>query len=180
MVSRCVATSGLHSAELRTMKNSSAVLLLGVFATVLVLLGVVLWVVLDRSQDAPPPPGIAAASSADDGRQSLQRQRATQYQQAAVERAIRPGGLIDRSIDRFRLRMGAFPLKLEDIHRRPDSLQPDQRWDGPYINNPRLLRDPWNQPYQYRTPGVHNESSYDLWSKGADGTSGTADDIGNW
>ncbi|HSY53814.1 MAG TPA: type II secretion system protein GspG [Opitutaceae bacterium] len=40
--------------------------------------------------------------------------------------------------------------------------------------------DPWGEPYQYAYPGVHNKSSYDIWSKGPDKQSGTADDIGNW
>ena len=40
--------------------------------------------------------------------------------------------------------------------------------------------DPWGEAYQYRSPGTHNKSGYDLFSKGPDKTEGTEDDIGNW
>ncbi len=56
------------------------------------------------------------------------------------------------------------------------------RWRGPYLDpSTKLpLLDPWGEPYQYRYPGVHNKSGYDIWSKGPDKTDGTDDDIGNW
>jgi len=45
---------------------------------------------------------------------------------------------------------------------------------------PEALTDPWGHPYQYRNPGTHNPSSYDVYSLGPDGQEGTADDLGNW
>jgi general secretion pathway protein G len=57
----------------------------------------------------------------------------------------------------------------------------DKKWRGPYI---KMLRaDPWGHPYQYRNPGVHHTSSFDVWSRGADGADGGEGekaDIGNW
>ena len=57
----------------------------------------------------------------------------------------------------------------------------ESKWRGPYIT---LLRpDPWGNPYQYRIPGNHHPSGFDLWSRGADGADGgegEAADIGNW
>lgn len=44
----------------------------------------------------------------------------------------------------------------------------------------RLLKDPWNHEFQYRSPAEHSAFAYDLWSSGPDGVSGTPDDIGNW
>lgn len=41
-------------------------------------------------------------------------------------------------------------------------------------------RDPFGQPYRYQQPGSENSDSYDVWSFGADGEDGTADDIGNF
>jgi general secretion pathway protein G len=38
-------------------------------------------------------------------------------------------------------------------------------------------KDPWNNDYIYRQPGLKNISSYDLFSAGPDGKAGTADDI---
>jgi general secretion pathway protein G len=54
------------------------------------------------------------------------------------------------------------------------------QWVGPYITESKVPNDPWGEPYQYVYPGQKNKGSYDLWSKGPDKQSGTADDIGNW
>ncbi len=49
--------------------------------------------------------------------------------------------------------------------------------------------DAWGQPFAYNydsdynpatTPPSHNTSSFDLWSVGADGTTGNSDDVYNW
>jgi general secretion pathway protein G len=61
----------------------------------------------------------------------------------------------------------------------PPSSKAD-RWHGPYIEGNNVPIDPWGEPYQYEYPGKHNKAGYDLWSKGPDKQSGTADDIGNW
>lgn len=53
-------------------------------------------------------------------------------------------------------------------------------WRGPYFDPPEVPPDPWGEPYQYASPGAHNKETYDVWSKGPDKISGTADDIGNW
>ncbi len=45
----------------------------------------------------------------------------------------------------------------------------------------RLPKDPWGQDYQYQYPGQHMD--FDIWSFGADGQSGGANenqDVGNW
>ncbi|WP_395748781.1 type II secretion system major pseudopilin GspG [Prosthecobacter sp.] len=43
-----------------------------------------------------------------------------------------------------------------------------------------LPKDPWGQPYKYRTPPQKSKKGYDLWTVGPDGADGTDDDIGNW
>lgn len=40
--------------------------------------------------------------------------------------------------------------------------------------------DPWGNAYVYRVPGKVRKRSYDVFSKGADGAEGTADDIVPW
>ena len=54
------------------------------------------------------------------------------------------------------------------------------RWHGPYVDPAKIPIDHWGEPLQYLYPGQKNKSGYDLWSKGPDKQSGTADDIGNW
>jgi general secretion pathway protein G len=48
------------------------------------------------------------------------------------------------------------------------------------LAKPEALNDPWGHKYQYRNPGKHNPSSYDVYSFGPDGQEGTSDDVGNW
>ena len=43
-----------------------------------------------------------------------------------------------------------------------------------------IPRDPWDQEYVYVSPGTHNQSKFDLMSKGSDGVSDTDDDVKNW
>lgn len=83
----------------------------------------------------------------------------------------------------YRFQMGAYPSTDEGIAALMAApANKADRWRGPYlVEGTKLpLLDPWNEPYQYRCPGVHNKDSYDLWSKGPDKTDGTEDDIGNW
>jgi general secretion pathway protein G len=79
----------------------------------------------------------------------------------------------------FRLHTGSYPTTSEGLQAlitAPSSKA--SSWHGPYIDKVPL--DPWGEPYQYASPGTHNKDKYDLWSKGPDKQSGTADDIGNW
>jgi general secretion pathway protein G len=54
---------------------------------------------------------------------------------------------------------------------------------GGYLRERRIPADPWGNPYQYESPGQHNDHAFDLWSWGADGSPGGSEadaDIGNW
>lgn len=76
---------------------------------------------------------------------------------------------------------GNFPSieqGLNALLTKPSSNPIPLNWNGPYLEKRPL--DPWNNLYRYRCPGVHNPTSYDLYSLGKDGIEGTGDDIGNW
>lgn len=65
---------------------------------------------------------------------------------------------------------------LEALVTKPDIPPEPTRWkSGGYIG--RLQEDPWRQPYQYLSPGVHG--SVDIFSTGPD-RQPSEDDIGNW
>ncbi len=68
---------------------------------------------------------------------------------------------------------------LDALRNPPGDLPNPAKWNGPYLDSEVPL-DPWGRPYQYECPGRYNPDSYDLWSLGPDGQSGTDDDIGNW
>lgn len=66
-----------------------------------------------------------------------------------------------RLIESYQLATGAYPVTL-------DQLVP--------VYTPSVPLDGWSRPYRYLvTPG--GPGSFDLWSDGPDGVSGTSDDI---
>ena len=85
------------------------------------------------------------------------------------------------SLTTYRIHMGNYPTTSEGLQAlvaAPSARA--ERWNGPYVEGGRLPLDHWGEQYQYANPGTHNKDSYDLWSKGPDKQTGTADDIGNW
>ena len=47
-------------------------------------------------------------------------------------------------------------------------------------DHPTTYDDPWGQPFQYKCPGDHNKSAFDLQSAGPDKVFNNEDDITNW
>ena len=84
-------------------------------------------------------------------------------------------GGIKTALDRYEVENGFYPKSLQDLITRPNDAK---NWTGPYLD--AIPQDPWSRPYVYVYPGRHNASGYDLYSTGADGQDGNADDIGNW
>jgi general secretion pathway protein G len=60
---------------------------------------------------------------------------------------------------------------------RPGSEPVPRRWIQLLTEIPL---DPWGKPYQYRNPGKHNPSGFDLYSFGPDQVESDVDDVGNW
>jgi len=78
------------------------------------------------------------------------------------------------ALDTFRLEVGRYPNTQEGLaalRQRPFGVD---RWDGPYLPKD-VPRDPWDRPYQYRSPGEAGRP-YDLVSLGADGSPGGESD----
>jgi general secretion pathway protein G len=85
------------------------------------------------------------------------------------------------SLFTYRMTMGDYPSTADGLQAL---LTPPGNkaasWKGPYVEGGKIPVDPWGEPYQYASPGTKNKNGYDIWSKGPDKQSGTADDIGNW
>jgi len=80
----------------------------------------------------------------------------------------------------YKIQVGSYPTTAEGLRalvKAPGGKA--AKWHGPYLDPPDIPKDPWGNPYQYRSPGAHNPDSYDCWSFGADGVE-SGDDIGNW
>ncbi|MHB8520392.1 MAG: type II secretion system major pseudopilin GspG [Limisphaerales bacterium] len=89
---------------------------------------------------------------------------------------------LESALERFYIHLDRHPTTEEGLKVLVEAPSGEEKkWRGPYI---KMLRpDPWEHPYQYRNPGVHHPSSFDLWSRGADGADGgegEGADIGNW
>lgn len=104
-----------------------------------------------------------------------------QQEKAAVKAAHAQVEQLGTALDTFRLDMGRYPNGQEGLLALMQSPSGAQRWDGPYLSK-NVPLDPWDNPYQYRSPGGAGRP-YDLFSFGADGApggDGDGTDIGNW
>jgi general secretion pathway protein G len=88
----------------------------------------------------------------------------------------------ESALERFNIHMDRYPTTEEGLNVLTDPPANEQtKWRGPYVK--QLRPDPWGNPYQYKHPGTHHPTSFDLWSRGADGSDGgegEGADIGNW
>jgi general secretion pathway protein G len=90
---------------------------------------------------------------------------------------------IMQALKLYRLDNSRYPTTeqgLQALVAKPTSGPIPSNWkEGGYIE--KLPKDPWGNPYQYMSPGIHGE--VDVFSLGADGQpggSGTDADIGSW
>jgi len=89
---------------------------------------------------------------------------------------------LESALEQFNVHMDRYPTSEEGLKVLLEApAGEEKKWRGPYIK--MLRNDPWGSAYQYKFPGAHHTSSYDLWSRGADladGGEGNGADIGNW
>lgn len=76
--------------------------------------------------------------------------------------------LLGQALDQFRLDTGRYPTTQEGLNALAVNPGID-KWEGPYLKK-ALPLDPWSRPYQYQSPGAHDD--YDLLSLGRDGAPG--------
>ena len=88
---------------------------------------------------------------------------------------------LENALERFFIHMDRYPTTAERLKALvTPPAEGAKTWRG-YLK--RLVNDPWDNPYQYRSPGLHGSKTYDLWSRGADGADGgdgVNTDITNW
>lgn len=74
----------------------------------------------------------------------------------------------------YYLDMTRYPDRLDQLITNPG----DPKWDGPYLDPPKVPLDPWGEEYQIRTDGT-----FGIFSKGSDrtmGGTGKGADITSW
>jgi general secretion pathway protein G len=87
---------------------------------------------------------------------------------------------LGKALDQYRLDVGAYPSTEEGLQSLMVKPQDAPHWSGPYLQK-NAPSDPWDRPYQYRSPGEHGD--YDLYSYGKDGQPGGAgenSDVTSW
>lgn len=107
----------------------------------------------------------------------------------AVEATTTPYVVVLHTIDSYSAALelyrddnGAYPSEVLGLA----ALLPDEESSNEFARRgyvKRVVKDPWGLDFQYRYPGEHNESGFDLWSNGSDrkvGGDGINADCGNW
>jgi general secretion pathway protein G len=77
------------------------------------------------------------------------------------------------ALDLFYLDAGRYPSTAEGLAALVRPTSGVAGWAGPYLRGGGVPNDPWNNPYVYRSPGVH--APFDIVSYGADGQEGGTD-----
>jgi len=75
---------------------------------------------------------------------------------------------LEVALDSYRLDMLQYPNSLDALINNDAN---DPKWQGPYLKNALLPKDPWGNHYQYRKPG-RDGKEYEIYSLGADGQEG--------
>jgi general secretion pathway protein G len=88
--------------------------------------------------------------------------RVGQSKQAAARVQVE---LLGAALDQFKLDAGRYPTTQEGLQALQVNPGNVTGWEGPYLKKD-VPRDPWGNPYQYKSPGDHGE--YDLFTYGAD------------
>lgn len=77
---------------------------------------------------------------------------------------------IGSALELFKLDTGRYPNTQEGLGALLAAPAGLANWNGPYIRDPKSLKDPWSRDFIYRSPG--EKGGYDLVSLGADGKEG--------
>jgi general secretion pathway protein G len=79
----------------------------------------------------------------------------------------RLGGILDL----YKLDAGMYPTTAQGLQALVQAPQGLTVWNGPYVKGGAVPLDPWNRPYQYRSPSSRSGHDYDLCSQGPNGGS---------
>ena len=91
---------------------------------------------------------------------------------------------LENALEFYRMDNSRYPTSEEGLGALLEA-PPDARNypPGGYLQKSEALKDPWDEPFQYASPGEHNQNTFDIWSFGSDSAAGGSEldsDIGNW
>ena len=89
---------------------------------------------------------------------------------ASSERAKVGIEQIGGALELYKLDTGRYPSSQEGLGALVAAPSGVANWNGPYVKDAKILKDPWSRDYTYRSPA--EKGGYDLISLGADGKEG--------
>ena len=96
-----------------------------------------------------------------------------------AEALVSNNGPIATPIKIFRTTMERYPKDLSELTQKPDDEGDAKKWQGPYIEDAKSLKDPWGHDIKYASSTQLSGQPYELWSVGPNGTDGDEDDVRN-
>ncbi len=78
--------------------------------------------------------------------------------------------LIGGQLELYKLDVGRYPTTQEGLGALLAAPSGVANWNGPYLKDPKEIKDPWTRDFIYRSPA--EKGGYDIVSLGADGKEG--------
>jgi general secretion pathway protein G len=109
-----------------------------------------------------------------------------QVQKGQIKTAIAQVNSIKSVINSYYMDCGEYPTTdqgLKALIAKPNAAPIPENWNGPYIDDGKVPKDPWGRDLRYEQPGKHNTLGYDVYTLGSDnkeGGTGVNADVGNW
>jgi general secretion pathway protein G len=89
-------------------------------------------------------------------------------------------------LNSYYLDNSAYPTTeqgLKALYEKPVTPPVPENWNGPYLEENKIPKDPWGREIKYQCPGTHNSDKYDIYTLGSNNTeggTGSNADFGNW
>lgn len=144
------------------------------FLVALILAGA-LWAGDEAKPTTASKPATASAPAASGPRWAILG-RAAETRISAAKFGIASLG---NALKMFEIDCGRYPTTAEGLQALIKKPEKSAGWKGPYLEEKFDLKDPWGNPFVYRSPSKIDPDGYDLISCGPDGQEGTSDDISN-
>ncbi|MBN2449895.1 MAG: type II secretion system major pseudopilin GspG [Lentisphaeria bacterium] len=74
--------------------------------------------------------------------------------------------ILENACKDYHLDLSEYPRSLDDLIANSGNA----KWDGPYLDPPKIPVDPWGEPFHYENPG--RNGAIDIYSYGSDRASG--------
>jgi len=99
---------------------------------------------------------------------------AGQLEEAKIDTAKVQIKNMSDALELYKVKLNRYPSTAEGLQ----ILTSPPEGRKPFMET--IPEDPFGSDYLYISPGTHNPSKFDLYSKGPDGVADTEDDITNW